>query len=194
MSGLRSALIVGGLLTTIAAQGERPSWPVSQAPAELKPAISRAELVIVTLQDAVLHQLNDELARGGQARAVGVAHLDVSAVIQRVGRQEGIAAGMTSDRLRNPTNAPRPWAAPLVNQHAGQAARDVQGFVVDLGDKIGVLRPIAERPVCAGCHGPVLAPGVKPALQDRYPADRAHGFTEGEIRGWFWVEVPRQRR
>ncbi len=194
MSALRTALIVGGLFTTLAAQGERASWPVSKAPAELKPAISRADLVIVTLQDAVVHQLNDEMARGGEARAVGVAHLDVSNVIQRVGRQEGIAAGMTSDRLRNPTNAPRAWAAPLVTRHAGQSARSVEGFVVDLGDKIGVLRPIAERPVCAGCHGPVLAPGVGPALQERYPADRARGFAEGEIRGWFWVEVPRASR
>ena len=113
-----------------------------------------------------------------------------------MGRNEGIAAGRTSDRLRNPTNAPRPWAASLVKAHAGQEARKVEGFAVDLGDKVGVLRPIVEQPMCAGCHGTEkqLAPGMKLVLQNRYPADRATGFRNGEIRGWFWVEMPKPRR
>jgi hypothetical protein len=188
-----SLLILTGILTTLAAQGERASWPVSQAPAELQPVISRVDLVIASMQDAVLREVNHELANRGAAGAVDFFHLDVTATIQRLARQEGIAAGRTSDRLRNPTNAPRPWAAPLVNAHAGESARNVEGFVVDLGDKVGVLRPIAERPICAGCHGPLLAPGVRTALLERYPADKGAGFADGEIRGWFWVEMPKPR-
>jgi hypothetical protein len=67
---------------------------------------------------------------------------------------------------------------------------------VDLGDKVGVLRPIVERPMCASCHGSAgrMDSGVRLVLQDRYPADRAVGFTEGEIRGWFWVEMPKRLR
>jgi hypothetical protein len=78
-----------------------------------------------------------------------------------------------------------------VRAHAGERARDVDGFVVDLGDRIGLLRPISHRPMCNGCHGPAdkVSPGVKAVLADRYPVDRALGFAEGEIRGWFWVEV-----
>jgi hypothetical protein len=106
------------------------------------------------------------------------------------------AAGRTSDRLRNPTNAPRAWAVDLVKANAGRQARDVDGFAVDLGNKIGVLRPIAQRPLCANCHGPAdrLSPAVRAELSERYPADKALGFTEGEIRGWFWVEIPKHPR
>lgn len=39
-----------------------------------------------------------------------------------------------------------------------------------------------------------MTPIVRAALMDRYPVDRAIGFTEGEIRGWFWVEVPKTPR
>ena len=35
---------------------------------------------------------------------------------------------------------------PLVKANAGRQAKSVDGFVVDLGDRVGVLRPIAERP------------------------------------------------
>jgi hypothetical protein len=145
------------------------------------------------MQDAVLRELNNALANKGTAGALDFFHLDVTATIQRVARQEGIAAGRTSDRLRNPMNAPRPWAAPFVKAHARESARSVEGFAVDLGNKVGVLRPIAERPICAGCHGPLIAPAVKAALLERYPADKGVGFGEGEIRGWFWVEMPKPR-
>jgi hypothetical protein len=196
MSLLRPALIaaVGVLTTTLAAQ-EFKSWPLGQAPAELKPAISRADLVIAAMQDAVLRELNDTLPQG-LAVAINSCHLDATTTIQRVGRFEGIAAGRTSDRLRSPTNAPKPWAVPFVKAHAGRSARGVDGFAVDLGEKVGVLRPIVHRSQCAGCHGPAerLLPAVKAVLVDLYPTDRAIGFREGEIRGWFWVEVPKQRR
>ena len=179
-----------------AAQTAPPSWPVAQAPAELKPLISRADLVIVSMHDAVLTELREALSRGGPDTAIRSCHLDATFVSQRIGREEGIAAGRTSDRLRNPTNAPRPWAAPFVRANAGQQAKKVDGFVVDLGDRIGVLRPIAERAMCDGCHGPAdkLTPGVLAVLSDRYPVDRAVGFREGEIRGWFWVEMPKRRQ
>jgi hypothetical protein len=150
-------------------------------------------VVIAAMQHAVLSELSRALAQGGPALAINACHLDADALTQRIARQEGIAAGRTSDRLRSPTNAPRPWAAPIVAAHAGRRAREVEGFVVDLGDKIGVLRPIAERPVCASCHGPAdrLSPAVREVLSDRYPADKALGFAEGEIRGWFWIEIPK---
>jgi hypothetical protein len=164
---------------------------LSQAPAELRPAISRADLVIVEMQAAVLRDLNHELADKSPAHAMNFFHLDVTAAIQRLKRDEGIAAGRTSDRLRSPANAPRPWAASLVQAHAGQSAQSVEGFAVDLGDRVGVLRPIVERPICAGCHGPLLAPDVKAAMPFRYRADKAVGFADGEIRGWYWVEMPK---
>jgi len=195
MTITRTAMIVAALTATLAGQSEYKSWPVSQAPEELRPAISRADLVVVTMQSAVLRELDAALARGGEAGG-GFCHVDVTGIIQRVNREPGVAAGRTSDRLRNPANAPRPWAAPLVAAHAGRSAKGVDGYAVDLGDKVGVLRPITERPMCASCHGTGdrLAPGVPLLLRDRYPSDKAIGFHDGEIRGWFWVEIPKPSR
>jgi hypothetical protein len=189
-------MIVAALTATLAGQYEYKSWPLSQAPEELRPAISRADLVVVTMQSAVLRELDAALARGGAAGGVSFCHVDVTGIIQRVNREPGVVAGRTSDRLRNPANAPRPWAAPLVAAHAGRSAKGVDGYAVDLGDKVGVLRPIAERTMCGSCHGTGdrLAPGVALLLRDRYPSDQAIGFHDGEIRGWFWVEIPKQSR
>lgn len=192
---LMAAAALAGTATARIQTGELPTYAVAQAPAALRPTVQRGDLVIVALQNALLSELTRELNQGGPARAMQSCHLDATAIAQRVGREEGLHAGRTSDRLRNPLNAPRSWAAPVVQRYAGRKAAEVRGVVVDLGDRIGLMRPIAHRAMCASCHGPAdtLSPGVTTVLRDRYPADRATGYAEGDIRGWFWVEVPKQR-
>ena len=169
------------------------TWSAREAPPHLQMVIARADLIIVSVHDALLRELGEGLARGGPRSALASCHTNASSVSWRVARFEGIASGRTSDRLRNPTNAAPAWAAPLVQANAGRLARDVDGFAVDLGTKVGVLRPIVEQPMCAGCHGPVdrITPEVRLMLADRYPKDRATGFTLGQIRGWYWVEMPK---
>jgi hypothetical protein len=189
-SGCLTLLLLAAWLQ---AQSPRTSWPIADAPLELRDSITRADLIVVDMQSQLLRELSQALTRGGPAGAVNSCHVDVTGIAARIGRQSGVAAGRTSDRLRNKTNAPRAWAAPFVANYAGKQARDVDGFVVDLGDRIGVLRPIVQRPMCVSCHGPAdrIDPAVRAVLNTRYPADRASGFEEGEIRGWFWVEVPK---
>jgi hypothetical protein len=195
----RAALICVVILAPAAhAQSPLPqgTWRLPDAPAEMRYPVSRADLIVASMQDALLRELTDAVQAGGPGFAIKSCHVDVIGIIQRIGREEGVAAGRTSDRLRSPTNAPKAWAAALVAANAGRRARDVPGFAVDLGDKVGVLRPIAHRPMCAACHGApdTLDPEVRAELRDLYPRDRAVGFAEGEIRGWFWVEVPKTVR
>jgi hypothetical protein len=182
-------------IAPLAGQSAAPdrSWSIREAPPELWMTISRADLIIVTTHDALLGELREGLARGGPRSALASCHSNAAAVSWRVARGEGIATGRTSDRLRNPTNLPPSWAAALVKANAGRLARDVDGFAVDLGTKVGVLRPIVQQPMCAGCHGPDdrISPEVRAVLADRYPQDRARDFTNGEIRGWYWVEMPK---
>jgi hypothetical protein len=197
-SFIRSVCFGTALLAVSAhAQTELPpgTWSVSNAPAELRDAISRADVVLKSMDEKMMRELTAALGAGGAGRAMEACHADVDEAAYRVARAEGIAAGRTSDRLRRPTNAPRPWAAPLVKAYAGKPAKDVEGFVVDLGETVGVIRPMAQRPMCAACHGPAdkFSPAVRAALKDRFPADRGTGFKEGEIRGWFWVEIPKTR-
>lgn len=200
MRAFRRVIRVSCLMAAVSAQAQAPlppgTWRIADAPAELRSPISRADLIVVSMQDALARELTNALSQGGATFAIQSCHIDVTGAVQRIKRREGIAAGRTSDRLRNPANAPRPWAAPLVKANAGRLARDVDGFAVDLGNVVGVLRPIAERPICASCHGPAgkISPAVSGALKARYPADRAVGFADGEIRGWFWVEVPKEAR
>jgi hypothetical protein len=198
------SLVLGAIaapLTLVAVSGSvprsqpSPVYAVAEAPADLRPAVQRGDLLIVSLQAALVSELRRDLDEGGLSAALASCHIDTTDAAYRLARAEGIAAGRTASRLRDPTNAPRPWAAPIVARYADSRARDVSGFVVDLGDRVGLIRPIVEQASCAACHGPVanIDARVRATLSDRYPADRAVGFKDGDIRGWFWVEIPKRR-
>ena len=194
-AGAAAALFVAAL-AVLHGQSEVPrgTWRIADVPPELRTAVSRADVIIATMHDALLWELQSGFEQGGALLAIKSCHIDAARVAERLGRQEGIAAGRTSDRLRNPLNAPRPWAAPMVKAYAGRQAKGVEGFAVDLGDKLGVMKPIVHNARCASCHGrpDKFSTAIRTELEDRYPSDRATGFAEGEIRGWYWVEMPKR--
>jgi len=170
-----------------------PTYPISSAPTELRAAIHRGDVILVPLKSAFTTGLTRAMDVGGIPAALQSCHLDSSAAAYRAAREQNIAAGMTSARLRTPTNRARAWAEPVVAQYTGRPAAGIEGFVVDLGDRIGLLRPLVAESTCLPCHGTEeqLDARVKVELRDRYPADRAVGFHTGDIRGWLWAEVPK---
>ena len=132
---------------------EWPTYPIADAPAALRPAIQRGDRLVTSLHSTLMAQLQRELDARGPAGALDACHLDVTWAAYRIGRHEGLAAGRTAARLRDPTNAPKPWARQIVARYEHSPARGLDGFVVDLGDRIGLLRPIEELPMCAACKG-----------------------------------------
>jgi hypothetical protein len=173
---------------------EWPTYSIKAAPTALRPSIQYGDLVILSIQNAVLSELSRALAEGGPATAVRVCHMSALTVAYWAGSEEGVAGGRTSARLRSPANAPPPWAAPVVARLADRRTSGVDGFAVDLGARVGVMRPVAHRAVCAPCHGrdEQLSPRVRAELNELFPHDRATGFREGDLRGWLWVEVPKK--
>lgn len=170
-------------------------WPAAAAPPQLRPEISRADVVIVEIHSGLRSALEAKLAKVSPELALFTCHTSAADLSRRIARRDGISSGLTSDRLRNAHNAPPDWTSSLVTAYAGRRAASVDGFVVDLGDRVGVLRPMIQDAVCARCHGPAerLDPAVRDTLGRLYPEDRAIGFRRGEIRGWYWVEVPKPR-
>ncbi len=124
-------------------------------------------------------------AADGPPGAIEVCATLAPALAGEVAAEHGLALGRTSWRLRNPANRPPAWAAPLV---ADRPEAEVLARLP--GGGLGVLLPIRVAPACTVCHGQAVAPAVREALARRYPDDQATGFAPGDLRGWFWVEVP----
>jgi hypothetical protein len=157
---------------------------------------ARAEQAMNELQTALLAKLRSAMEAGGPAAAVEVCRTEARTIAEAVALKQGIELGRTSHLVRNTANAPRPWARAIVEGGAGAKAAAEQIRVVDLGERVGVLRPIGTADMCTRCHGAPsdVKRNLGEALTAAYPQDRAVGFAAGDLRGWFWAEVPKSAK
>jgi len=169
-------------------------YPEKEAPPELAAQVERADAALLVLRTKLLETLTTEVSRSGAAGAVFVCRDVAQEITASAAREQGVALGRTSHRLRNPANAPRSWTREIVEAHAGKKAADAQSYVADLGDRVGVLRPIGAIEMCGSCHGgeEALDPLALENIAAAYPQDQAIGFGVGDLRGWMWAEAPKQ--
>ncbi len=140
------------------------------------------------LFQSLLGELTTAMQEDGPAGAIDVCKTSAPALAQKVGTEKGVRIGRTSLQLRNAANQPPDWARDFVDSRKGEEVS------VELENgALGVLTPIRLMPPCEVCHGAKesLMPEVQTALADHYPNDEATGYVAGDLRGYFWVEVPR---
>jgi len=168
-------------------------YRLTATPPSLQPAVDRADQAIGEVQKRLSRRLLEEMARGGASAAIIVCRDEAQPIAAAVAEDTGVAVGRTTDRLRNPKNAPRPWVKPFLDAAAGRKAAEVDAVVVDLGDRVGLLRPIPVKSTCLPCHGKAgeVSGPVRATLAAAYPADRSIGYSDGDLRGFFWAEAKR---
>jgi hypothetical protein len=172
------------LLLALAA-GRQPGlapYDPERVPAGLRPAVALADRAI-------------RAAACEAERRFGEGDPDANATACQDAREApGATVGRTSARLRNPRNAPPAWARAYVAGADGRRAVEVPAAAFDLGDRVGLLRPIAIRRRCLACHDARerLEAGTRAWLARAYPEDRALGYALGDLRGFWWAEAPKE--
>jgi hypothetical protein len=138
-----------------------------------------------TLGAALMSGLLSAMTEDGPTGAIAVcSELAPKLTAEASKKSEGARFGRTSHRLRNPKNVPPKWVADLM-------APEPRVYLGPNGE-LGVTLPITTKEMCLTCHGPVEAmdPELVEKIARLYPEDQAKEFTEGEVRGQFWVELP----
>jgi len=173
--------ILLGALAALPVRAEAPGFPPAEAPPEQAAALARAAEAIRHAACEVERRFGEGDPDANAARCEGAAPVP------------GVRVGRTSARLRNPRNAPPGWARALVQATDGQKASATPPVAFDLGERVGLLRPIEIRRRCLGCHAPrqALPEGTRRWLERSYPEDLAVGYAEGDLRGWWWAEAPK---
>lgn len=177
---MRTALLAALLLAAPEPRtGPRPQPPAG-LPAALQPALHRAE-------EAIRAAACEAERRFGEGDPdANASHCQGAAPVR------GVEVGRTSARLRNPGNAPPRWARAYVAATDGRKAAEVPAVAFDLGDRVGLLRPVEIRKRCLACHAPrqELDEDTRDWLASAYPRDRALGYALGDLRGFWWAEAP----
>jgi hypothetical protein len=134
--------------------------------------------------------LRQQIQQHGPAAAIDVCRVEAGALAARVAEERGLEIGRTSHRLRNPDNQPPAWAEDLVKEK-----REEITYLLHEDGRFAALAPIRLQIACLACHGKpeTIDAKVRQKLAELYPEDEATGFAAGDLRGWFWMEVPAVR-
>jgi hypothetical protein len=172
-----------------AAQDGVPGWQIitesrmtTEQTVQRERALAARDAMFATLKDRLMEVVGSE----GPAAAIAVCAREAPEIAERIAREHRLSIRRTSWRLRNPKNSPPEWAEPLVSQRVAEPTyltRDGQ---------LAALLPIRLLGQCLMCHGPTefIPEPVREELAEHYPEDQATGFQEGDLRGWFCIEVP----
>jgi len=192
MNKLLLPLLCASLLLTACGRdcSQTAAWaPVAEDALDAAQKTQRA--AAFEAKDAMFKQLSGALMgaiqESGPAAAIGVCQSVAPEIAARVSEERGVTIGRTSFRLRNAENTAPAWAAALVDaQHADNA------YLASPDGSLGVLLPIRLQNPCMTCHGDPasVADDVKTKIESLYPDDQAMGFAQGDLRGYFWIEVP----
>lgn len=138
---------------------------------------------------SLLGELTKSMGENGPVKSIYVCKQRAPEIAKAVSEETGVRIGRTSFQLRNDKNLAPAWASSFVSDKIEKSVE------VELpNDGLGVLLPIRLKAACTVCHGndKQINPDVKLAIASNYPNDAATGFAEGDIRGYFWIEVDKQ--
>ena len=142
------------------------------------------------LFQSLLGELTSSIQTNGVPKSIEICKTKAPELAKSVSHDQ-LRIGRTSFQLRNPKNVPPAWAVSFVEERVKVEVN------VELGDNgLGVLLPIRLKSTCLLCHGSAdsIMPEVATAIHSLYPDDKATGFSDGDLRGYFWIEVANQAK
>ena len=151
-------------------------------------ARERASASLLPFKQQLMKALQSGMQQGAE-NAIDVCRLEAPAIAASVSG-DGVEIGRSSHRLRNPANAPSDWQQQAIDHYLAGEDREAMLFELD-DNQLGYAEPIITAPMCLACHGSELSAEVTQALSEHYPEDQATGFYAGDLRGIFWVSLPR---
>jgi hypothetical protein len=154
---------------------------------------AKGAALIGELKKSLLGAVTAAMSQGVPA-AIETCHTQAPALTAAVAK-EGAVVGRATRKPRNPKNEAAGWQAEALAHFEELKTKGTplagQQFAKKLPDgRAAYAEPLVIQEVCLTCHGAALAPEVQAALAEKYPSDRATGYTVGDLRGVAWVELP----
>ncbi|MBZ0206812.1 MAG: DUF3365 domain-containing protein [Flavobacteriales bacterium] len=190
---LHSGSLVVVLLTLSACGGSLSS-------ADEAAALEKGAAITDASFQALSEKLQQAMKQGGPAHAVDFCSLNAQAMVDSLSSAHGASIRRTSDRIRNPHDAPVKGEAAVLRQMLTEWEKenrmtDVPARVELEGDSLAYYRPIfINSPACLKCHGmpgSTLDSSALAVISERYKEDRATGYALNELRGMWSVRWQR---
>ena len=140
-------------------------------------------------------ELQAAMKDGGPINAISVCNKRAPEIASQVSSEKDLQIGRVSLKNRNPSNAAEGWKkAVLEDFEARKAAGESPDKLVfreiaevDGGKEFRMMKAIPAAKICLACHGTDIDADLAAEIGSIYPDDKATGYSEGDLRGAFWV-------
>lgn len=135
-------------------------------------------------------KLQEAIKSGGPAHAIEVCSTQAPAIAEELSRSSGWKVKRVSLKARNSSNAtPDAWEKKVLEQFDQRQAKgetaEGMAFAEVVDGKYRFMKAQGTEQVCLNCHAAEVTPEVEAALKEKYPHDKARGYSLGQIRGAF---------
>lgn len=162
--------------------------------------VSDARSVATAIPPKLLAVLKQEIEQGGVEHAVGACNEKAPQMARAASQQTGWQIRRVSLRERNPKAVPDAWERATLEDFdrraaAGENPATLERTEVVTQDGQAVqryMRALPTQELCLSCHGDAarFGPGLKERLHSLYPADKATGYSVGQLRGAITLKRP----
>lgn len=154
--------------------------------------IARGDSLVAKTFDTLRNTLLRAIGEHGFAGAVSFCNTEALKLTNTFAG-EGVAIKRTSDKLRNPMNAPDNLEKEILSEYLNLKKENKELKPVLKKDAAGnhhYFKPIIVQTMCLSCHGDKsgpLLPDTWQAIEQKYPNDKAFDYKEGDLRGIWHV-------
>jgi len=151
--------------------------------------LATGDSIATAVQKELLGQVMRAMKSGGPGFAVAFCNEKAMALTDSLGLVYKCTIQRITDRNRNPANR-------LSSEDAETTASfsTSQGFITRLVEQNNIpvfYKPIKiAMPACLSCHGAEgkdIDAKTLGIIKQKYPADKATGYKEGDLRGWWKI-------
>jgi hypothetical protein len=154
--------------------------------------MSRADSLVARTFDTLRNTLLQTISEKGFAGAVNFCNTEALNLTNAY-REQGVTIKRTSDKIRNPGNAPDKMEQEIIDGYIQKIIKETDLKSVLKKDEAGnyhYFKPILIQAMCLNCHGEKLTqikPDTWETIRQHYPADSAFNYKEGDLRGIWHV-------
>lgn len=164
---------------------------------ELEDRSAKAREIVKEFAGKLQGELKTGMEAGGPTQAITVCRDKAPDIAALLSSRYGGRVARTSLRTRNPGSEPDAWEAKVLKEFEARKARGEDPAQIEHAEIVTAggqkqfryMKAIAIGPnqPCLKCHGATIDPAVSAKLKELYPADKATGYKEGELRGAFTI-------
>jgi hypothetical protein len=173
----------------------RTQQEATAQPAETKPPIEiLAQQATTEAFSTLSSRLMEVITAEGIPAAIHVCSREAGDLLKQTGNKHGVTMRRVTDRPRNPQNQAGPPDLEVMETYRAAISKEIPPAPHIHGNTVRLPIRIA-MPLCLNCHGDPttdIAPDTLSAIQALYPQDMATGYQEGQLRGLWRVEFPKE--